>query len=221
MELPTGSCTRVRPRRHHVGRAELPTLIAYRAAPIVAAVLAVLTLLSTPAPARAECPYLSPWPALTEFGRSAREILVGTVVRGGGSTFLDFRVDRVLRGRGKVGEVRRFENLLPNWPPGEFGATSCSYLIAADGDVIALGLDALAPDRRTRIQAAAWIRGRPTFGSESAALSDIEAVAAMPPTSTAPETSAPAWSPLPGAVVVMIAVVASLMAVRRRLSRQP
>lgn len=206
-------------RRHHVSRAEVPTVSAYRSAPIVAVFVAVFMLLLAPWPARAECPYVPPWPALTEFGRSAREIVVGTVVGGGGSTFLDFRVDRVLRGGGKVGEVRRFENLLPSWPQNEFGGASCSYLTAGDGDVIALGFDALAPDLRTRIHAAAWIDGRPTFGSESASLADIEAIAAMPPTSTAQEASAPASSPLPGVVVVMIALVGFLMMGRRRLSR--
>jgi hypothetical protein len=185
----------------------------------VAALVAVLILLFAPAPARAECPNIPPWPALTEFGRSAREIVVGTVVGGGGSTFLEFRVDRVLRGDGKVGEVRKLENLLPNWPPG-----SCTYLLTDEGEVIALGFDALAPDRRTRLNAAAWLKGSPDHyhiggHAEVATLAEIEAVAAMPPTSTAPETSAAASSRLPGAVVVMIAVVGFLTMMRRSLSR--
>jgi hypothetical protein len=204
----------------------LPTVTAPRPAPALAACIAALMLLSSPAPARAECPYLPPWPALTEFGRSAREIIVGTVVGGGGSSVLDFRVDQVLRGGGKVGEVRKLENLLPNWPQGPGGvAVSCTYLIGDEGDVIALGFDALAPDGQTRINAAAWIEGTPDFWTadgyaEVATLAEIEAIAALPPTSTAPEVSpASAPSQLPhGLVLIALAIGASLIALQRRLA---
>lgn len=185
---------------------------------VAASFVAVLALLSAPTGARAECPYIPPWPALTEFGRSAREIVVGTVVGGGGSTFLDFRVDRVLRGSGQVGAVRKLENLLPNWPSG-----SCTYLIADEGDVIALALGALAPDRRTRLNAAAWIAGTPNHyhneggDAEVATLAEIEAIAALPQTSTAPERTAGDPEAVIAASLVVAAVMASVIALRRRL----
>jgi hypothetical protein len=184
--------------------------------PVAASLLAVSALLFAPAAAKAECPNVPPWPALTEFGRSAREIVVGTVVGGGGSTFLEFRVDRVLRGGGRVGEVRKIENLLPNWPPG-----SCTYLMADDGDVIALGLDSLAPDRRTRINTAAWLVGDPDRhyrsggNAESATLAQIEAIAAMPATSTA--TNQRTEPPVIAVSLIAAAVTVSLIALRHRL----
>jgi len=69
--------------------------------------------------ARAECPYFVIPPATGAAG-SARELLVGTVVENVGGQKGDFRlrVDIVLRGTARVGEVRRVDQLYPGWPPG-------------------------------------------------------------------------------------------------------
>jgi hypothetical protein len=115
-----------------------------------------------------------------------------------------------------VGEVRKLENLLPNWPRG-----SCTYLIAEEADVVALGFGALAPDRRTRLNAAAWLAGTPNHyhiggDAEVATLAEIEAIAAAPQTSTAPNRSAGAQPTATGVSLVLATVVASLIALRRR-----
>jgi hypothetical protein len=199
-------------------------LTVWRPASALAAVAAAAVMLFSPPPARAECPYIPPWPALTEFGRSAREIIVGTVVDGGGSSFLELRVDLVLRGEASVGEVRKLDNLLPNWP--REAGPSCTYLIADEGDVIALGFGALAPDGRTRINAVAWIEGSPDHyhheggDAEVATLAEIEAIAGLPATSTAASGAGSAAARANPVLIALIAVGASLVALRQRLARQ-
>lgn len=149
-----------------------------------------LALLASPV--RAECPYFVVPPA-TDAARSAREIVVGTVVENVGDQLYDFRlrIDRVLRGPGSVGEVRRFESLYPRWPLIEAGGTligPCEPIPGWRGNVIVLALDALAPDGKTRYNAASWISGVPPYRHDvpRTTLAEMEALAGMPRTDPAP-----------------------------------
>jgi hypothetical protein len=85
---------------------------------IVASVALVALGLLVPNAARAECPYLPPIPPATDAARSAREVIIGTVIENVDGEIYDFRlrIDHVLRGSARVGEVRRFEFAYPGWP---------------------------------------------------------------------------------------------------------
>lgn len=147
--------------------------------------------------ARAECPYFVIPPATGAAG-SARELLVGTVVENVGGQVADFRlrVDLVLRGSARAGEVRLVSQLYPGWPPGfnadgtvvldDQGRPSmpCAPIRAWRGNVIALALGALAPDGRTRYNAASWISGDVPFetGLPRTTLAEIRRLAGVPDT---------------------------------------
>lgn len=149
--------------------------------------------------ARAECPYFVIPPA-TQAAGSARDLLVGTVVDNPGGQVDDFtlRVDLVLRGTARVGEARPFSMLYPGWPPltNADGTVSldpqgrpfmpCAPIRAWKGDVIVLALNALAPDGRTRYNAASWISGGVPFETDlpRTTLGEIKRLAGIPDTAT-------------------------------------
>jgi hypothetical protein len=164
-------------------------------------VAAVATLfLAGPQVARAECPYVVIPPATDGTG-SAREVIVGTVVKNVGGDLFDFRlrIDHVLRGGARVGEVRRFSFLYPGWPPNRKADGTviltddgkpfmpCEPIPGAKGNVIAFALGALAPDGKTRYNAASWISGRLPVNQDlpRTTLAEIKRLAAMPDTATA------------------------------------
>jgi hypothetical protein len=164
------------------------------------AALATL-LLASPQVARAECPYFVIPPA-TDAVRSAREVIVGTVIENVGGQLFDFRlrIDHVLRGGAHVGEVRRFTFLYPGWPPARTDKgvilngdgtpfMPCEPIPGSKGNVMVLALGALAPDGRTRYNGASWIAGRLPVNQDlpRTTLAEIKRLAAMPDTATAAE----------------------------------
>jgi hypothetical protein len=162
---------------------------------LCAVALAAVATFSIPSPAAAECPYIPPYPAVTGAVRSAREIVVGTVLENVGGQVYDFRmrIDNVLRGSATIGEVRRVAFLYPKWPldTTAVGGTiaPCEAISAAPGNVIALAYDALAPDGKTRYNAVSWISGRPEFREDfaTATLAEIQALADLPQTDSGPK----------------------------------
>jgi hypothetical protein len=143
-------------------------------------------------PAKAECPYSPTFPPVTEAARSAREFIVGKVlgyVSGHGTTFR-MRIDYVLRGSARVGDVRAIKNLPPNWPVEVVDGTRrtpCTVLAPSPGNTIAIAFDALAPDGRTRYNAASWVYGMPEWmiDVERTTLAELFALGALPRTDTA------------------------------------
>jgi hypothetical protein len=194
---------------------------------LLAVVLAGAGVLAGSAPVRAECPFFVIPPA-TEAAPSAREIIVGTVIENVRGLHSDFRlrIDHVLRGPAKVGEIRRFDRLWPDWPRIEMEDGTrigpCEPIRAVEGNVIALSLDALAPDGVTRYNAESWLSGSLpyNFDEPRTTLAEMEVLASM----NAPETDA---DPMPGArpaaspsaLALLLAGAASLLALgalRRR-----
>jgi hypothetical protein len=173
-----------------------------RVASIIGVAASATLLLAGPQAARAECPYFVIPPA-TDGAGSAREVIVGTVIENVEGQLHDFRlrIDHVLRGGARVGEVRRFSFLYPGWPPNRNGDGTtiltdegkpfmpCEPIPGAEGNVIALALGALAPDGKTRYNAASWISGRLPVNHDlpRTTLAEIKRLAAMPDTATAAE----------------------------------
>ena len=161
-------------------------------AALVVPVVALATL-ATPQAVRAECPYVVIPPA-TEAARTARQIIVGTVVENVNESVGDFRlrIHHVLRGPARVGDVRRFKAVFPGWPPSDFPLPDgrpfmpCEPIPGWKGNVIAFLLDALAPDGETRYNAASWINGRVPLNWEMprTTLAEMRRLAALPPTDT-------------------------------------
>lgn len=166
---------------------------------LVATLLACLGTVGLAGPARAECPYIVIPPA-TVAARSAREVIVGTVVENVGDQLYDFRlrIDHVLRGPAKVGDVRRFEFLYPGWPFDEANGkpiitdlgvpfAPCEPIPGWKGNVIALSLGALGTDGKTRYNAASWISGRLPIYEEvpRTTLLQMSHLAGLPQTDTA------------------------------------
>lgn len=175
--------------------------------------------LAGPQVARAECPYFVIPPA-TDGAGSAREVIVGTVIENVGGQLYDFRlrIDHVLRGRAQVGEIRRFTDLYPGWPPdrnadGTINLTDegkpfmpCQPIPGAKGNVIALALEALAPDGKTRYNAASWISGRLPINQDvpTTTLAEIKRLAGMPDTATAADVLEPAARPSGDGVPLLV-----------------
>jgi hypothetical protein len=164
-------------------------------------------LLGNPVTARAECTYF-PIPPATEAVRSApRELVVGTVVENINHQTSDFRlrVDLVLRGSAQAGDVRRFTMLYPGWPPalnadGTVGLDDhgnpflpCAPIRAWKGNVIVLALGALAPDGKTRYNAASWISGDVPFEADTprTTFAEIKRLAGPPDTATLAQPDPP------------------------------
>ena len=198
-----------------------------------AAALTAIGTFSASSPAKAECIYVPPYPPVTEAARSAREIIVGTVMENIGGQSADFRlrIDHVLRGSATVGDARRITFLYPNWPQDTTadGQTiaSCTEIAASRGDVIAMAFRALAPDGKTRYTAISWISGTPAFNYdfETTTLAKLRALADLPQTYTAAESvSVTKHAPTGGVdqivVAAMIGVGAALVTSLLLRSRQ-
>ena len=136
---------------------------------LCASVLGSLGAITMSTPVNAECPYIPPYPPVTAAARSAREIIVGTVLENVGGQIYDLRlrIDDVLRGSSNVGEIRRVKFLYPNWPLTKLDdgtmLAPCEAITASPGNVIALAYDALSIDGRTRYNAVSWISGKPEY----------------------------------------------------------
>lgn len=198
---------------------------------LIATILAFAGMVGSSGPVRAECPYFVIPPA-TDAARSAREIIVGTVIENVGGQLYDFRlrVDQVMRGPAKVGDVRRFEFLYPGWPTYEAGdgtiIVPCAPIPGWEGNVIAFSLGALGTDGTTRYDAASWISGRLPVDqdvprttlaqmSRLAGLPQTDSAAPLTPAQRADERSGSALLVLVGAFIVGL----GLGARRRRPGR--
>jgi hypothetical protein len=154
--------------------------------------------LAGPTPVKAEWPRF-PVRSATNAARSADEIIVGTVIENVRDSPEDFRlrIDHVLRGDARPGEVRRFKSLYPGWPMARAANGAlyppCAPIPAWKGDVIEISLGALAPDDKTRYNGASWISGFiPQYRRDDlprTTLEQMRALAAMPPTDTLGVTS--------------------------------
>lgn len=179
------------------------------------------------ATALAECPYLPPYPAATEAAPSAHEIVVGTVVENVNGQYADFRlrIDRVIRGPARVGEIRRITSLFPGWPLDRTTdgtvIAPCQPIYASAGDVVALAFDAVAPDGRTRYNAVSWISGtavlRQTGEFEVTTIARLETAAQLPATDTtaAADGESEQDRSLQVLVPLAVAVLAALVLVGR------
>jgi hypothetical protein len=197
-------------------------------------ILAAL-FLGSPTVVHAECPYLA-MPSATDAARSAREVIVGTVVENIDGQLYDFRlrIDHVLRGDANVGDVRRFDFLYPGWPPlqDERGNVllnvegkpimPCEAIPGAEGNVIVLALGALAPDGRTRYNGASWISDdRPRADLPRTTLAEITRLATMPDTATPSMPAGAArtqqWGQFPVALASGLAGVLAVLLLCLRL----
>ena len=195
---------------------------------LTAALLASTTLASMPTSVLAECPFFVIPPA-TAAAPSAREIIVGTVVENVGGSYEDFRlrIDHVLRGPAKVGDVRRFDNVYPGWPvagvtdTGE-PFTPCAPIPGFRGNVIALSLGALAPDGTTRYNAASWLSGKLPYNRDlpRTTLAEMRSLISAPRTDTA-EPSHQAPVPPTGIVLPVTAGLLAAVYVLLRNRRIP
>jgi hypothetical protein len=111
-----------------------------------AAALASAGVLGVPRPVAAECTFIPPLPKVSMAIGTAKELFVGEVVaRGASRAEFTVRVDEVLRGPARVGDLRPFRYLAPNWPwandPGGQPYPSCSTIYADLGEhlIVALG----------------------------------------------------------------------------------
>jgi hypothetical protein len=191
--------------------------------------LACLATFGAATPARAECPFFVVPPA-TDAARSAREIIVGTVIENVGGQLYDFRlrVDHVLRGPAKVGEIRRIDRLFPRWPLIEAAdgklVPPCEAIPGWKGNVMAISLDALAPDGHTRYNAASWIEGDLEVVAReipATTLDEMIKLAALPATD-APELALapPSSEPVPVLPILAIGVAAAALGVRWAAGRR-
>jgi len=188
--------------------------------------LATATVLSVASTARAECSYLPDYPPITAAMRSATEIIVGEVVERLDDSPGDFRlrINHVLRGGARVGDVRHIEYLYPKWPtitPSD-GAVleSCTYLAARKGDLIAIAFGALANDGRTRYNAAGWLKGVPRYWggnvyAERTTLAKLEALAALPQSDSEPFAREQAVTELPWLPLIAGGLAGLFVLVRR------
>jgi hypothetical protein len=200
-----------------------------RPAPLLIAVLlACSAALGVSGPAWAECPYFAIPPA-PEAARSAREVVIGTVVENVGDQLYDFRlrIDHVLRGPAKVGDIRRFEFLYPGWPFARDGDgrvvltdqgkpfAPCEAIPGWKSNVIALALDAVASDAKTRYNAASWISGDLPINRDlpQTTLAEMVRFSGMPQTDTSPSPGAVGDRRLPPIAALVLGAIAALLAV--------
>lgn len=220
-------------------------------ASIAIAVTTATSLLSLQAaPAAAECSFVPAWPHITTAIRSAREIVVGTIVTDFAQSDLHLSADQaprdyalriieVLRGPRTPGDLMDVQDLLPNWPWTKSLAElapypSCSSLHTAPGETIALALDALMPRQRLANGNLHWIQPATRYnamgvlravlpGRERVTLRELRDLAALPETST---LAAPDAQPDRVPVLVVLWIGASLFVLRaigprRRRTRHP
>lgn len=147
-------------------------------------------MLSTAAPAAAECSQLDTWPSFREAARTAKRIIVGEVVAGYSydstdrATQFRLRVDELLRG---------LSDPVIDFRDGVYSgeATICpgdSILRVRIGDVIAFAFDARLSGSSNPVLTVAYVRGNPDKflmpGIERLTLAEVRAAAGLPATDT-------------------------------------
>jgi hypothetical protein len=146
----------------------------HAAAVLIATAGATAAIGTLATPVSAECPYLPPWPEITDAIPTARKIIVGEIVTdfeladlhlgpNQGPREYALRVTEVLRGDARRGELVDMQYLQPKWPQIRFSNSgpslaSCTYLRAEPGEVIALAYDALQPGGPMQNQQYKWIQ---------------------------------------------------------------
>jgi hypothetical protein len=215
-----------------------------------AAALASAGLLATARPVAAECTFIPPLPKVSMAIATAKELFVGEVVANG-SNRAEFtvRVDEVLRGPARVGGLRTFSYLRPNWPwanyPGGQPYASCSTIYAETGEHIIVALGARTSGGIIEEGDMRWYQPPTTFntigitegssreqyGSGGRQLFSLErlrelARLAPPPTDTlgAPFASRPPvpWLGTPVVLLIAAGIMGGLAAWRRtRTLRRP
>lgn len=162
-------------------------------------VAAIVALLLAASPVAAECTRLDRWPSFRDAVRSAGTIVIGEVIDGAAESWLDtftFRVDEVIRGTAP--QVMHIHQLRSGLPLSICPSDSFAYVMK--GDHLALALDALAADGKTRINAIAYVQGSPDdflmpgVGRLSAA--KVRELAGLPSTDAIAEAARPSSPPL-------------------------
>jgi hypothetical protein len=182
----------------------------------VAVVAVTGLLLTSAAPAAAECDPSGADPSFRRAVPSASTVVVGKVVAtapdglspaGGPSFRFTLAVDQVLRGRSaSVIDVDHLET-----------GGCVRWLSAAIGDRIALAMDADGSDPSIASNTAAWISGTPpaSTGFESIALAEVlELVQGAAPDTSMATVARDETAPAPPLVVLMTAGVAICFAMR-------
>ena len=196
---------------------------------VAAAVAGAMFALGFVTSALAECPYAPTFPGALRAAPTAKELIVGTVTETvDGAPAFRLRIDHVLRGDARVGDVREVRGLLAGWPIDHYAngstSTNCTELMAGTGEVIAIAYDALAPDGKTRYNAAAWLSPKAAWmeSVQHATLAELRAAAAGLPATDVPAsagTPGPVMEPWKVGVLVGSALVGVLMVDRRRTQR--
>ena len=208
----------------------------------VAAAVAVVGGLARPTSVAAECTFVPPLPKVSMAAATARELFVGEVVANGfwnagpaGFVF-SVRVDEVLRGPGKVGDLREFSWVEPNWPWTMGGSgkpyPACTYLYGVTGETVILALGARTSGETIRDAGGTWYQpptkfntvaitaaASPTSGDpydrEVLSLERLRQLAALsaPPTDTSARGLLPSSTVAndPWAVLLTVFVVAALL----------
>lgn len=184
-----------------------------------AAMLAAAGSFAMVSPAKAECPE-APWfPPVTEAVRSAREVIIGKVIASDQDGRFRLRIDYVLRGSSRVGEVRAFTRFRPKWP-----GSLCTFLNPSVDDTIAIAFDALTRDGRTRYNAASWIYGMPEWmiDVERTSLDELWYLGSLPRTdSLSVDDSDGTTAPQPArALILLLVFMVSTLALARLLDRR-
>jgi len=219
-----------------------------QAAAVLIAFAAATSILGFRAtPVSAECGYLPPWPEITGAIPSAREVIVGEIVTDFNVAELNIptnegrdyalRVTHVLRGDRRPGDIVDVQFMYPNWPQTRYSGgtlSSCTYLTATPGEVIALAFDALEPGGPMEHNRSRWVQpptrynalgvitgseSDPLYGTrrERVTLAQLQHLASLPPTDTLGPPSVDSADPrLP----VAASIVGLLIAWRRFSDRR-
>jgi hypothetical protein len=129
-----------------------------------ALLFALMTLSQSARIARAECTQLDAWPPFAPVVANAKTVFVGEVVRDldpNSNLYLGVfgvRVDQVVRGSVKVGDVVTFDHLRSGLP---LKLCQDSYAAVLEGDVIAFALDSRAAEGEPALNAIAYVSGSP------------------------------------------------------------
>lgn len=138
---------------------------------LVAAACAAVGGLARPIAASAECIFVPPLPRVSMAAATAEELFVGQVIANGPGQGFDFtvRIDEVVRGVAKVGDLRRFSSVEPNWPWTTYGGgkpfPACTYLYGEVGETLIVALKARTPGGTIRDNSGTWYQRPTTFST--------------------------------------------------------
>jgi hypothetical protein len=138
---------------------------------LVAAACAAAGGLTRPMVVSAECTFVPPLPRVSMAAATAEELFVGEVVANGPGQGFDFtvRVDEVVRGVARVGDLRRFSSVEPNWPWTTYGGgkpfPACTYLYGEVGETLIVALAARTSGGTIRDASGTWYQPPTTFST--------------------------------------------------------